>query len=574
MTHYKKRSSSAKLELTPDDDDIDREPIIENMIIPDNDPVALQKIYPQFSHYLNTSLVPVTIVQSPSKDNGYVTVKQLQIQDHPMGGFLSESTWKDCSIWDIKSVLESAGARKIWDNTFESTTFLHALTQTSSIWHTKIKGAWPVNPRDYICFHGQYTSPHRIDLLSTSCIGDSFQYKPLPKETSGYIRATMDLMGWRLERIDSQTTSVKQLLITQFSTWVINYITSRFLVQSCAAVQSARDYFDTFGSPPSLECLHWGLLVNLKHDHERKNWRCEYTRRTTESDKEKEKVDTATTPPSTVSVIRLDKRRWASGSKNRYSIVIDPPPSRVTALEKACDPYGVWVSVEHDEEFIIPLRGKILVLIKPDQHSVGDGECHLNVNGVSTVIDKEPHKIPTLPDTKRASFSANFLKEEETKLPVVERGVPVKTAVQEEEDGVSTALQKLSVTPRDRAQAALTFLKQTDEQFGWTVISDNNKSGLRVSKKPGLKTMKKPTTTSEIQEDTTATLIVPDPYMVYKATKVIENFSVEEVAAVVTDIGSVRKTYDDTLEHIDLVQDIDPGTRVITQSVKAIFPFK
>lgn len=599
----KKVKDSAKLEVTPDDD-IDREEeeqqLLEKMTIPENDPVALQKIYPQFSQYLNSSsssqaaaeAVPTTVIQSPSKDNGYVTVKQLQIPDHPMGGFLSESTWKDCSIWDIKSVLESAGARKIWDNTFESTTFLHALTQTSSIWHTKIKGAWPVNPRDYVCFHGQYTSPHRIDLLSTSCIGDSFQYKPLPKETPGYIRATMDMMGWRLERIDSQTTSVKQLMITQFSTWVINYITSRFLVQSCSAVQFARDYFDAFGAPPSLESLHWASLVNLKHDHERKNWRCEYTRRTTDSsDKDKDRkavivvaADAATTaPPSTVSVIRLDKRRWASGSKNRYSIVIDPPPSRVTALEKACDPYGVWVSVEHDEEFIIPLRGKILVLIKPDQQVVGDGECHLNVNSVTTFIEKEaPLKLsaPTISDVKRASFSANFLKDEEATLPVVERGVPVKANLPvtevEEEDQVLTALKQLPVTPRDRAQAALTFLRQTDEQFGWTVISDNNKSGLRVSKKPGLKTMKKPNTASESSEDasTSTTLVVPDPYMVYKATKVIENFSVEEVATVVTDIGSVRKTYDDTLEQIDLVQDIDPGTRVISQSVKAIFPFK
>ncbi|KAI7889902.1 uncharacterized protein EV154DRAFT_268848 [Mucor mucedo] len=581
----------------PPPDDIE---IAIETILPDNDPVALQKIYPQFSEYIHPPYEPV-LIQAPTKENGHVAIKKLEIPNHPMGGFLSESTWKDCSIWDIKAVLESAGARKIWDNTFESTTFLHALTPTSSIWHTKMKGAWPVNPRDDVCFHGQYTSAYRIDLLQTSCIGDSFQYKPLPKETSGYIRATIDLMGWRLERLDANTVSTRQILITQFPTWVINFITSRFLVQTCAAVQSAREYFQTFGAPPSLESLSCALLVNLKHDHERKNWRCEYTRRTDTTEKEEKKTsDTSVVPPSTISVIRLDKRRWAGGaSHNHYSIVIDPPPSRVTALEKLCDPYGVWLNIEHTEEFIIPLRGKILVLIKPDQVSSGttDNQCHLNVNGVSTVIDKEVSPVP-IAEKPKAAVSKQIVKEEEKSVEI--EGVremqpsalppspqlPAVKPMQTEEEQVNQALDQLPISPLDRAQGALAFLKQTDEQFGWTVISENNKSGLKVSKKSGVKTSsgssppKKTEQASEVAAPTiedsmsAAKLIVPDPYMIYKATKVIENFSVDEVTSVVTDISDLRRGYDDTLEHIDLVRQINPGCRVISQSIKAIFPFK
>lgn len=555
----------------------------------------MQKIYPQFSEYIHPPYEPV-LIQAPTKENGQVAIKKLEIPNHPMGGFLSESTWKDCSIWDIKSVLESAGARKVWDNTFESTTFLHALTPTSSIWHTKMKGAWPVNPRDDVCFHGQYTSAYRIDLLQTSCIGDSFQYKPLPKENSGYIRATIDLMGWRLERLDATTVSARQILITQFPTWVINFITSRFLVQTCAAVQSAREYFETFGAPPSLESLSCALLVNLKHDHERKNWRCEYTRRTDTAEKEEKKAsDTSVVAPSTISVIRLDKRRWAGGaSHNHYSIVIDPPPSRVTALEKLCDPYGVWLNIEHTEEFIIPLRGKILVLIKPDQvsSSITDNQCHLNVNGVSTVIDKEISTIP-IAEKSKVTVPKPLLKEEEKPTEIETKSSTLPSPLQPvvkptltEEEQVNQALDQLPVSPVDRAQAALAFLKQTDEQFGWTVISENNKSGLKVSKKSGVKTSsgsspaKKTETTSELvaptTEDSMSTtkLIVPDPYMIYKATKVIENFSVDEVTSVVTDISDLRRSYDDTLEHIDLVRQINPGCRVISQSIKAIFPFK
>ncbi|KAG2230089.1 hypothetical protein INT48_004351, partial [Thamnidium elegans] len=548
-------ASSSKLEISPEN-----KPVTIETAIPANDPVALQKVYTQFSQYLCPPYDPV-LVQAPTKENGYVAIKKLEIPNHAMGGFQSESTWTDCSVWDIKAVLESAGARKIWDNTFESTTFLHALTQTSSIWHTKLKGAWPVNPRDYVCFHGQYTSPHRIDLLSTSCIGDSFQYKPLPKETSGYIRATMDVMGWRLQRTESHTVSVKQVLVTQFPTWVINFITSRFLVQTCAAVQSAKEYFESFGAPPSLESLSWALLVNLKHDHEKKNWRCEYTRRTDSEKDERKVAEVSVEPPKTVSVIRLDKRRWAQLAHNRYSIVIDPPPSRVTAVAKAYDPFGVWVSIEHAEEFIIPLRGKILVLIKPDHLSdAADDTCHLNVNGVTTPIEQEPEVVMMEP-----VIDAVPEPESELKLEPVPRQIIEKEVVLTEQEQVNQALDALMVTPKDQAQAAFAFLKQTDEQFGWTMITENNKSGLKVFKKSGLKP------NAVVESDT---LVVPEPYMIYKATKVIENFSVDEVTCVVTDIGNVRKAYDDTIEHIDLVRQIEPGCRVVQQTVKALFPFK
>jgi hypothetical protein len=593
----------------------EQEEVLET-VLPEHDPAALQKIYPQFAEYLLPSYDPApTIIQSPDRENGNVTIKKLDITNHPMGGYLSESTWKDCSVWDIKAVLESAGARKIWDNTFDSSSFLHALTSTSWLCHTKIKGAWPINPRDYVCFHGQYSAgSSRIDLISTSCFGDSYQYKPLPaKEVPGYTRATMDVSGWRLERIDDRTASVKQVMVTQFSTWVIGFITSRFLVQSCAAVQSARDYLQTYGAPPSLENLICALLVNVKHDHERKNWRCEYTRRI--SNAENKDVDTTAkkvaaashSVPSTVSLIRLDKRRWATN--NQYAIVIDPPPSRVSAIEKVNDPYGVWLTVEHDEAFIIPLRGNILVLIKPEQPmkaSTDASECQLYVNGVPTMIQIQERKSnPIVERSKQASFSQHFEKAEQEQMKsdfqlkdssldkTVAASSTSETVIHSvsEEEKILVAINQLNVSPKEHAQAALTFLKQTDEQFGWTVLSDN-KSGMRISKKSGTKNTNATTANNKksdnkdlaITEATTVTntdashmLHVFEPYMVYKGSKVIENFSVDEVAAVVTDIGHVRKAYDDTIERegVDLVHPtIDPGCRVIRQSIKALFPFK
>ncbi|KAL9553882.1 hypothetical protein MBANPS3_003088 [Mucor bainieri] len=632
--------------------------------IPLSDPAALQKVAPLFNAYLQqpstttatTTEAAANIVQSPCKENGHVTIKRIDLPNHPMGGgFLSESTWKECSIWDIKAVLESTGARRVWDNsTFESSTCLHALTPTSSLWHTKMKGTWPVSARDYVCFQGQYTSPYRIDLLATSCFGDTFQYKPLPPPVAGYTRATMDVMGWRLERMDDRTVSVKQVMVTHFSTWVLQYITSRFIVQTCAAVQQARTYFETFGAPPSLEQLTCAQLVNVKHDHERKNWRCEYTRRlgAASSDSAKEApsepvaaaaVDSSNALPSqqqsTVSVVRLDKRRWAAS--NSYAVAIDPPPSRVSALQKSSDPYGVWLTVEHDEAFIIPLRGKILVLIKPAAAAAADAnaqsnECTLNVNGNTISIDQEqkrqpPSPVLPLPDrSKQASFSQHFLQEEEQAilsklLPSTELQPATSTAASmsaekrsissatttttpplTEEAQIENALNQLPVSPKEHAQAALSFLKLTDEQFGWTVLSDNNKTGIRISKKPGVKNTTaaaktasssnssssnnnnsisknedKKTAAAETSSNNTPALQVFDPYMVYKGSKVIEHFSMDEIRSVVTDIGHIRALYDDTIEpKIGLLrqekeEDVDvSGCRVIRQTIKAMFPFK
>ncbi|KAG1357802.1 hypothetical protein G6F62_001278 [Rhizopus arrhizus] len=540
---------------------LDRKPTM--MSIPESDPVALQKAYPVFNKYIkpDSMKIPINIVQSPCRDNDYVAIKKLDIPEHPMGAFLVESVWKECSVWDVKAVVESVGARKVWDNTFETSTLLHALTPSSSIWHTKIRGAWPVSSRDYVCFQGQYTSPYTIDLLSTSCIGESYQHKSLPKEISGYIRATMDVAGWRIERLDRRTVSVKSVLMTQFSTWVINYITSRYLEQSLAAVQMAKEYLDLHGAPPSLENLTNAMLVNLKHDHDRKTWRCEYSRRTDADSGEKD----AKTPSnvSTTSLIRIDRRRWAQSTKNRYTIIIDPPPSGVRAVQQAHDPYGVWLTVEHDEVFIIPFHGKILAIIKPDdafaRGPVSDADCQIVVNGGPIAIEQE-QKLPEAEEEVAG---------QEEKL--------IKTAVQEspsvsEEEAVIHAVDSLSLTPSKHVQAALALLKQADEQFGWTVMSDKN--GFKISKRPGTKTKKKDHEPSFVSLEDLSLLDVPDPFMIYKASKVIEHHSAEEITAIVSDTQSVRKTYDDTIEQLDVLRHVEPGYKIIRMSIKAIFPFK
>ncbi|KAI8364590.1 hypothetical protein BD560DRAFT_491184 [Blakeslea trispora] len=511
----------------------------------ESEPIALRKIYPQFIDYLQTT--SASIVQTPTKENGYVTIKHFPVPNHPMGGFLAESIWEDCSVWDVKAVLENGGARRVWDSTFENTIFLHALTPNSAIWHTKLKGAWPVQPRDEICFHGQYTSSdaNRIDLVSTSCFGDSFQYKPLPPKSPGYTRATIDLAGYRLEQTEN-TVFVRHVMLTQFPTWVIQYFTSRALIQTCSAIQCAHDYLRHHGAPPSLVKLEWASLGDVTHDHDRNSWRCEYTRRINKDDPEMAQKLTH----ATVSLIRLDKRKWAKSQ--HYSVVIDPPPSHTIAFEKHHDPTGVWLSIEHDEAFIIPFRGKILVLIKYETST--NKEDGLQVNGVLIPIERK----------KQESRLVIHPKEPKPLIP------PISDPILPEP--VKKVWEDASI--KQQAQAALSFLKQTEEQFGWSVVSENHRSGIRVSKKSGIKDNRP--TKELVETHQRPSWQVFEPYMIYKGSKVMENFSVEEILAVITDTGHVRACWDDTIEFpIEVVHQTDePACKIVHYAIKAVFPFK
>jgi hypothetical protein len=505
--------------------------------IPESDPLAIRQIYPRFIEYLEAT--PQAILQQPTIENGNVSISKIDVPNHPLDAIVTSTVWNDCSIWDVKAVLENPGAQKIWDPLFEDAQLVYSFSSSSSIWHTKRKATWLLRAFDAVCFHSEYKSDHFINICSTSCpSNDTYQHHDLPKPTSSHARATVDLNGIRLKRIDNQTVAFESVLLIQLpSSWLSLPPTIRSFVSQCSVIQHAKEYFDSYGAPPSIEDMAYALLSDTTYDHDGKSWRCEYTRHDTQN-------TSASESKATQIHIRLDKRRWAQEKNNHYSVVIDPPPSRYTAIEKSCDRFGIWLTIEHDEEFIIPLCGKILVLIKPNDTENMDKP--ISVNGVSIAIEPPVQHVE-----KKPSFSENFLLDEMVEKKTV---APNKTSVM------------------DHASTVFSFLKQTDEQFGWTVMSDNTKTGTRICKKSGSKN----SSNGSIKEEETekAVLNVPEPFMIYKATKVIENFSLDEVISVVTDIDQIRRAYDDTIDNIKLHRQVEPGCRVVRQSIKAIFPFK
>ncbi|KAI9030711.1 hypothetical protein CLU79DRAFT_731178 [Phycomyces nitens] len=525
--------------------------------VPTTDPPAVLKA----NAYLDTLLDSTQwkIAKEPADINDNITIKHMEIPGNSTGVFLSQSTWQDCSIWDAKAVFECVGAQKIWDNTLEDNVFLYGVSPTCSLWQTKIKGNWTQSALEYITLYAQYVSAGRIDLCATSYSNDSYNHHPLPKEKRGVTRASIDLAGWRIERLSPSNISVKYVHQAAQQGWVPPWLVQKSL-QSPILNQKARFFFEEFGAPPNLESLVCGKRLLVHYDHEKTTWRAEYSRPSLPSD----------TAEHTLAVIRLDHRRWANG---QYRIVVDPPPSSTKVIKRWSDPSGVWLKVEHEEEFIIPQRGKILIIIKPQE------EPGLTLNGSTLEIEEEEvvldqiEVVDDIDDHETEPIEALVVKDQ-----------TIEATNRESEETPESALAALGEVPVDQSNVAIQLLKQIgDQEFGWTLIGDKN--GLKINKRQGEKLpqdLKTPQTevgeseggssdkTSKLKDK----LKIHEPFMIYKASKVIEGFSLEEVASVVTELGNLRKSFDESVESTEIVKHVKQGCNIVHQTVKSVFPFK
>ncbi|RUS19669.1 hypothetical protein BC937DRAFT_87130, partial [Endogone sp. FLAS-F59071] len=308
----------------------------------------------------------------------------------------------------------------------------------------------------------------------------------------------------------------------------------------------------------------------------------------------------SSTPSSVLTAeIRLDARKWSSSGD--YEVVVDPPPSRVTVTKgRAIDPFGLWMQITHEQEGAPPLGGRVLVMVRKSALS-GWG---VSVNGIQTPVTEEKG-IPTsaiaakplikvdeeVKKTKKASLdvakpkpkakeSARVKVKNGDKIELGENGSlllpkiptdakkasakpaapkvpPVKSAKEEPvitpNTPIDAILAKLGNSPVQQVLSALALLRRLDDQqHGWAPVSD--KGGLSISKR-------------------VVPPEIPEYFAVVKAVKVIERFSLEEVAAVVTNSGC-RKAWDDMLDEREVLKYLGNGCAVVKSGLKAWFPLK
>ncbi|KAI8335733.1 hypothetical protein BC941DRAFT_62761 [Chlamydoabsidia padenii] len=79
--------------------------------VPHVDPPELIKAYQYFDALLHSNDWHIT--QKPDQNNGFATIKKMDVEGHPTGVLMCETIWQHCSIWDAKAVLSCSEAREI-----------------------------------------------------------------------------------------------------------------------------------------------------------------------------------------------------------------------------------------------------------------------------------------------------------------------------------------------------------------------------------------------------------------------------------------------------------------------------
>jgi hypothetical protein len=282
-----------------------------------------------------------------------------------------------------------------------------------------------------------------------------------------------------------------------------------------------------------------------------------------------------------------------------FSVTIDPPFDHLlTVVNLPSDKTGIWLRIEHGRSSMVQNGGSILLLIKRS-----DSKAQLQVNGSSpTQIDFDNYagvvhfvsqddlpqqlleQLQTNLRTNPTTSSLPFKMANASKLNIQSDTSPhtnVSGSAKDESDPqqlVEDVPEGLPISTYDQAAAACLYLhRMSDQQFGWIQVSDRN--GLRIHKRSG-----GAVPVETVALDTTATIVsdtleqqfptIPSHLMLMKGTKVIEGFSVEEVASVVTEPGHIRNTFQDTVLDVDILKKFVNGHACTKAQLKAWFPFK
>ncbi|KAG2202898.1 hypothetical protein INT47_008930 [Mucor saturninus] len=159
----------------------------------------------------------------------------------------------------IASVATLPGARKIWDEKFDSSDIKQMYSRLESLFWAKVKTPWPISPRD-MCS----TSLREISEDECYVVMNSVEDAAIPP-VSGFVRANLIISGWKVLKTD---TGINLTYITQID--LAGSIPTAFLksvqqqVPLCAG--SVVKYAQTYGYPPTTAtCTATFKSENFEH---------------------------------------------------------------------------------------------------------------------------------------------------------------------------------------------------------------------------------------------------------------------------------------------------------------------
>jgi len=459
-----------------------------------------------------------------------------------------------------------------------------------------------------------YKSPSSVHLFGFS-VDDAELFRNIPPVIDPtVIRTQIDLQGWSIESLSPNTTQVTLVEQSDPRGWSNKSSIPQVMMTTLAGIG---EFSIKHGAPPVATRLGGAKALSSRYDVEKETFRYEYqsadARRSNSS-------STATAFPLPVAVrdsggsgsetnslkslearrllstidceIRCDADKWAS----TFVVVVDPPQISISALRRhrlSTAGGGLWLTIEHDpvslgdEKVVITVKrgvsapgAKTLITcnghkVKIDQEEMSETDAHL--------LKKQRRSRPTRAPLDQPPALGTLRKRQSTMDMSINSAVPLEPAVP---PTPSTTYSRLAMplarwysvaaestraaiipmatpspalvagsSPIDAAVRSLAQLArihadrdgESTDPFGWQPVSE--REGLKIEKK----------VVSHVSES----------FPIYRAGRIIEGFTAEEVSAAVS---SLRK--DECFEKPQRLESYGHGISTSQVSAFTTFPFR
>ena len=538
-------------------------------------------------------------------DSRGVAIHQLNSIDKTLVVFRAEAVFVGVGIWDLYATIASPGGRWIWDKTHDDATLVEDVNELTDLWHFRSKAAWPVAARDSVMLRTTYKSPTSVHVFGFS-VDDTELFPRIPPSIDPtIIRTQIDLQGWSIESLSPNTTHVTLLEQSDPRGWSNKSSIPQVMMTTLAGIG---EFAIKHGAPPIATRLGGARALSSKYDVEKETFRFEYE---AAESRRSDSSSTATSFPLPVAVraateegdvkslralatrrksngtieceIRCDMDQWATS----IAVVIDPPQSSLSALKRhrlSAVGGGLWLTIEHNpltlgqERVAVTIR-RGLPAVKPT----------LTINGTKVKIDTEElveadvqllkrqkRSRPTRAPLDQPPALGTIRKKQSTLELAVD---PFKTvtpstyaklaaplgrwynaAAQQTKAAIvpmtsATPAAETGSTPVDAAIRALSQLARMHTDRDGESTDPN--SWQPVSERDGLKVERR--TVNHISET----------FPVYRASRIIEGFTAEEVSAAVS---SLRK--DERFDAPVQLQSYGHGITVSHLTAHTSFPFR
>jgi hypothetical protein len=459
-----------------------------------------------------------------------------------------------------------------------------------------------------------YKSPSSVHLFGFS-VDDAELFRNIPPVIDPtVIRTQIDLQGWSIESLSPNTTQVTLVEQSDPRGWSNKSSIPQVMMTTLAGIG---EFSIKHGAPPVATRLGGAKALSSRYDVEKETFRYEYqsadARRSNSS-------STATAFPLPVAVrnpegsgsetnslkslearrllstidceIRCDADKWAS----TFVVVVDPPQISISALRRhrlSTAGGGLWLTIEHDpvslgdEKVVITVKrgvsapgAKTVVTcnghkVKIDNEEMSETDAHL--------LKKQRRSRPTRAPLDQPPALGTLRKRQSTMDISINSAAPPESAVAPTPSSTYTRLAMplarwysvaaestraaiipmatpssalvAGSSPIDAAVRSLAQLArihadrdgESTDPFGWQPVSE--REGLKIEKK----------VVSHVSES----------FPVYRAGRIIEGFTAEEVSAAVS---SLRK--DECFEKPQRLESYGHGISTSQVSAFTTFPFR